>query len=387
MNRRILHKVIRLRWDIIDRQQFLGYLNPFRHMPSLRCPQPGKPVFVALSRVNFRLPASTLALLILLLSGACEKAVLGGDPDTTPTAVFDALWEDVNNRYSYFEEKSIDWDAVRAAYHPLVHNGMSDRELFGLLAEMLFTLEDGHVNLTSAFGRSRNWEWFLDYPPNFNANIVERHYLGRDFHQIGPFRAQRLGDVLYVYYGSFANTVEDTHLDALLALADGSKGLIIDIRDNGGGSEQNAKRIAACLASEPLVYARSRIKTGPGREEFSEWEDQLITPRQGRRYAGKVAVLTSRSTFSAANTFAQMARVLPGAILIGDRTGGGGGTPVYAELPNGWTYRFSATQSVSPSGEHLEFGVPVDIEAALAPEDEQAGVDTIIERALEWVRG
>ncbi len=382
MNLHILQKVIRLTWDIIDRQQFLGYLNPFRHMSSLRCPQPGK-----IPTSHFRLPTFTLALLIMLLAGACEKALLGGDPDTAPLAVFDALWEDVDARYSYFQEKGIDWDSIRMAYRPRVHDGMSDGELFDLLAEMLFILEDGHVNLTSTFGRSRNWEWFLGYPPNFNANIVERHYLGRDFHQVGPFRAQLLGDVLYVYYGSFANTVEDAHLDALLALAEGTKGLIIDIRDNGGGSEQNAKRIAACLASDPLVYARSRIKTGPGREEFSEWEDQLITPRQGRRYAGKVAVLTNRSTFSAANTFAQMARVLPGAILIGDRTGGGGGTPAYAELSNGWTYRFSATQSVNPAGEHLEFGVPVDIGAALAPEDEQAGVDTIIERALEWVGG
>ena len=79
-----------------------------------------------------------------------------------------------------------------------------------------------------------------------------------------------------------------------------------------------------------------------------------------------------------------MMRVLSQAVLIGDRTGGGG-TPVYGELPNGWTYRFSATQSVSPRGTHLEFGIPVDIEVSLRPEDERAGVDTIIEGALEWV--
>lgn len=325
--------------------------------------------------------------LLIFLAGACEKAILGGDPDTAPLAVFDALWQDVNDRYSYFEEKDIDWDSIRAAYRPRVHNGMSDMELFGLLAEMLFTLEDGHVNLTSSFGRSRNWDWFQDYPPNFNANIVERHYLGRDFHQVGPFRARLLDSVLYVYYASFASTVEEAHLDALLALAEGTEGLLIDVRDNGGGSVANASRIAACLAEEPMVYARRRTKTGPGSNDFSEWENLRIEPRSGSRYAGKVGVLTNRQTFSAANAFAQMARVLPNAVLIGDRTGGGGGTPVYGELPNGWTYRFSATQSVSPAGEHLEFGVPVDIEVALAPEDEQAGVDTIIERALRWVRG
>lgn len=331
--------------------------------------------------------ASAFLLFLLLLAGACEKAILGGDPDTSPAVIFDALWEDVNNRYSYFEEKGIDWDSIRAAYRPRAIDQMSDTELFGLLADMLYTLEDGHVNLTSTFGRSRNWDWFLDYPPNFDANIVERNYLGRDFRQVGPFRAQLIDSILYVYYGSFAHTFEEAHLDALLALAEEAQGLLIDIRHNGGGSLENANRLASCLAGEPLVYARSRIKTGPGRDDFSEWENLQVTPRQGRRYAGKVAVLTNRQTYSAANAFAQMARVLPNTVLIGDRTGGGGGTPVYGELPNGWTYRFSATQSVSPAGEHLEFGVPPDIEAALAPEDEQAGVDTIIERALEWVKG
>lgn len=376
MKSHILQITTRLACKILNSRQRVERLAPFR-----------LPIPTSFAGAGLPAVASAFLLLLLLLSGACEKALLGGDPDTAPTAVFDALWEDVNNRYSYFEEKGIDWDSIRAAFRPRVADQMSDTELFGLLAEMLFALEDGHVNLTSTFGRSRNWEWFLDYPPNFNANIVERHYLGRDFHQVGPFRAQLIDGALYVYYGSFAGTVEEAHLDALLALADGSEGLIIDIRDNGGGSVENAGRIASCLAEEPLVYARRRIKTGPGRDEFSAWENLLIQPRSGSRYAGKVAVLTNRQTYSAANAFAQMARVLPNAVLIGDRSGGGGGTPVYGELPNGWTYRFSATQSVSPSGEHLEFGVPVDIGAALVPEDEQAGVDTVIERALEWVRG
>lgn len=329
---------------------------------------------------------NSLLLLVLLLT-SCEKVLLEEGFEEEPVVVFDALWEDVNNRYSYFEEKNIDWDSIRAVYRPMVEEGMSDIELFDLLAEMLFTLEDGHVNLRSDFDRSRNWEWYLDYPPNFNANIVEREYLGSDFRQVGPFRAQLLEEVLYVYYGSFGSPVEEDHLDALIEMAEGTTGLIFDIRNNGGGSLSNARRIAGRLTDQALVYARSRTKTGPGSTDFSEWEDLKVSPRGSNRYTGKVAVLTNRLSYSAANAFAQMARALPNAVLIGDRSGGGGGTPVYGELPNGWTYRFSATQTISPDGEQLEFGVPVDIESALQPADEQAGVDTIIERALAWLRG
>ncbi len=322
-----------------------------------------------------------------LLFAGCEQVLLVATPEQAPLAVFDALWEDVDARYSYFAEKQIDWDSVRAVYRPRVDDQMGEGPLFDLLAEMLFALQDGHVNLSADFDRSRNWDWFWDYPPNFNANVVERHYLGRAFRQIGPFRARLLDDVLYVYYGSFARTVEPAHLDALLEAAAGTRGILLDVRDNGGGSLGNANRLAACFATESVVYARHRTKTGPGPNDFSPWEDRRISPRDGSRYSGRVAVLTNRGTFSAANAFAQMARVLPNALLIGDRSGGGGGTPVYGELPNGWTYRFSATQSVSPTGEHLEFGVPVDIRVDLLPADEAAGIDTIIERALAWLRG
>ena len=329
----------------------------------------------------------SLLFLGVFLTTACEQFLLVGTPEQSPPAVFDALWEDVDARYSYFVEKNIDWDSVRAVYRPQVEDDMGEARLFDLLAELLFILEDGHVNLTAGFDRSRNWDWFFDYPPNFNANVVERHYLGRGFRQIGPFRAQRLDSILYVYYGSFAGALLPEHLDALVAAATEADGLIIDIRNNGGGSLGNATRLAGCFTDEPLAYARHRTKTGPGRDDFSPWEDRRVEPRSGSRYTGRIAVLTNRQTYSAANAFAQMARVLPEAILIGDRSGGGAGTPVYGELPNGWTYRFSATQSVGPAGEHLEFGVPVDLEVDLLPADEDAGFDTLIERARAWLRG
>jgi len=66
--------------------------------------------------------------------------------------------------------------------------------------------------------------------------------------------------------------------------------------------------------------------------------------------------------------------------------GGGGGTPVYGELPNGWTYRFSATQAVALDGRQLEAGVVPD---SLVPLDRVAvvpGVDNIVEAAVAWLR-
>jgi hypothetical protein len=323
---------------------------------------------------------------LTLFFGSCEKLFLADDPESDPVSNFEYLWQEANNKYSYFEYKSVDWDAVYDTYRPLVHNAMSDRELFDVLADMLFELKDGHVNLTSAFDRSRNWDWFLDYPPNFNENIVYRNYLGSDYLITGPLHNQVIDSVLYVYYSSFTDAISSDHLDELVERATGLKGIIIDIRSNGGGSSGNAYALASALAGQSYTYGYSRIKNGQGKEDFSPWRGMSITPRSGKRFTGQLVLLCNRGSYSASNLFAQMMKSRPDAILLGDQTGGGGGIPAFGELPNGWMYRFSVTQTINPQGAHIESGVPVDVLVNLNPADEAAGVDSMLEAALDVYR-
>ncbi len=70
----------------------------------------------------------------------------------------------------------------------------------------------------------------------------------------------------------------------------------------------------------------------------------------------------------------------------GDWTGGGAGTPVGAELPNGWTVRYSSTQTFLPDGFNIEGGIPPDIRIDMNEADRQQGKDTILERALAELR-
>lgn len=322
---------------------------------------------------------------IIALFSSCEQVLLP-KADRSNLAVFDALTKDVGERYSYFQEKNIDWDSLVEVKSKHIHDEMSEQEFFDSLATLLFTLRDGHVNLISDFDVSRNWDWAANYPPNFDENVLERNYLGNDFRIIGPMRCQWLGEQLYIYYGSFATELSIAHLSAMVDLAEQSEGLIIDIRNNGGGSLNRAAWLASCFTEEVLVYAKNRMKNGSGPSDFTPWQEAMIPSPKERVIQKKLAVLTNRSTYSAANAFAQMAKVLPNAQLYGDQTGGGAGIPVYGELANGWTYRFSATQSVSPEGVHLEFGVMPDVIQGMSTADVAMGIDPIIEKALEWLR-
>lgn len=335
-----------------------------------------------------RSPRCIVTTSLVLLAGlaACERVLLGRDAPQEPTENFEFLWTDLHERYSYFELKAIDWHEVGEAYRPLITDDMDEEALFEVLADLLFELEDGHVNLSSAFNRSRNWDFFQDYPLDYSQGLIDRHYLGRDFWITGPVRSQILDDILYLNYRSFADGITPAQVDALMARAEGKRGMIIDVRSNGGGSLDNATRLAGALTDEDYVYGQVRIKNGPCEDCFSSWTDLEVRARSGPRFDGPVVVLTDRASYSTTTYFAEMMRQNPNVTLIGSPTGGGGGTPAYGELPNGWIYRFSSTQAINNDEEHLELGVPVEEQVHLDAEDERDGIDTILEHGLRLLR-
>lgn len=326
-----------------------------------------------------------LVVLLAVWTMSCEEIIAPRAPEASPRAVFEHLWNDVNNRYSFFDEKQIDWEAVRQQYSLLIQENMAPDALFDVLGDMLGELEDGHVNLLSTFNRSRNWSWFEGFPLFYDQQLIDDVYLGTTFRIIGPLQAQTVDNMLYVNYRSFERTLTTQHMDEIVRLMQFHEGLIIDVRSNGGGNLQNALNIASRLIEEEVTYARQRFKTGPGREDFTPWADMRIIPHSGDKYLGKVAVLTNRRSYSSTTFFAQMMRTLPQARLFGDQTGGGGGIPVFAELPNGWTYRFSGSQTVDLEQAQLEFGVQVD-QLLENPMSVVEGKDRVIEEAIEWLK-
>ncbi|MBN2359226.1 MAG: PDZ domain-containing protein [Deltaproteobacteria bacterium] len=58
--------------------------------------------------------------------------------------VFDFLWSEADRYYPFFVYKSIDWDAVRERYEPLVEAAATDKEFHFLMMQLLAELRDGH---------------------------------------------------------------------------------------------------------------------------------------------------------------------------------------------------------------------------------------------------
>jgi hypothetical protein len=326
-----------------------------------------------------------LYCLLGLLASSCQKILLPKEVENSPQQNFDLFWETLHHKYSYFELKKVDWQIVYDTLSPKVSDQMSSEELFDLMADALFLLRDGHTNLISGFDIGRNWNWYLDYPANFEWNTVERNYLGKDHKRTGPFYHQRIDSVGYVYYESFGSAFSEGQLDLVLDRYQNDKGLILDLRNNGGGSLNLAFLLASKLNRSESIAYYERAKQGPGASDFSSWVP-LAFPQSSYQYTKPVVVLLNRACYSATNSFAAMVRSLPNVTLMGDTTGGGGGLPVYSELPNGWTFRFSATQSQSREGLDLESGIGPDIHLNLDSLQLAQGKDSYIEAALLQIK-
>lgn len=324
-----------------------------------------------------------LFLLLFLSQAGCERMFIEEDPANQAVKNFDLLWQSVDEKYSFFAYKNIDWDSVYAVYRPRVQDGMPQQQLFDVMAQMLHVLRDGHVNLSAPFDVSRNWSWYLDYPENFDRSLLERRYLQDDYEITGPFVNKKLGEVGYIRYGSFMSGFSDSQMHYLIDKFKDCRGIIIDIRGNGGGSIALIPRLASFFMQEEQLTGYVRYKDGPGHTDFTPFYPQQVEPAD-KVFQQPVVVLTNRSVYSAANAFASYMASLPHAILIGDRTGGGGGAPYSGELMNGWRFRFSTTQMVNVNKEQIENGVPVDIRQDLLPADQARGIDSIIERALQY---
>ena len=304
---------------------------------------------------------------------------------------FEALWKIMDERYCFFgykaDEYGLDWNEVRARYGRQVDDMMTSDQLFEVLGNMLGELRDGHVNLYSPFDNARYWSWKEDYPANFSDSLLRR-YLGTDYKIASGLQYRKLDDNIgYVYCSSFQNGIGDGNLDEVLYYLAPCTGLILDVRDNGGGQLTMAEKLAARFTGESICVGYMSHKTGPGHDDFSEPKEQILKPSSGIRWYKKVVVLANRGVFSAASEFVKYMKCCPNVTVVGDRTGGGAGMPMSSELPNGWAVRFSACPMYDKDMRCTEFGIEPDYNVGLTDDDFRRGEDTIIEFARKLING
>jgi hypothetical protein len=329
-----------------------------------------------------------IRLLILVALGCLAVSCVDEEEfDDTPQGNFEALWKIIDEHYCFFDYKQqaygLDWNQVHEKYKDRVKGSLTKKQLFEVLCDMLGELRDGHVNLTAAHDIGRYWSWYEDYPTNYSDTLVRR-YLGTDYQIASGIYYKILDDNIgYIRYDSFNDGIGEGNLDEALMHMILCRGLIIDIRNNGGGLLTNAEKLSARFCQEKTLVGYIQHKTGTGHDEFSKREALYLEPSSNIRWNKPAVVLTNRRVYSAANAFSVYMKTLPNVRLVGDHTGGGAGLPFSSSLPCGWSVRFSAVPMYDAQGQSTEFGIEPDYNIQQTDEDFARGRDTIIEFARQ----
>ena len=305
--------------------------------------------------------------------------------DNTPQGNFEALWKIIDEHYCFFDYKQheygLDWQKVHDKYQRHINGNMTNSQLFEVLGNMLGELRDGHVNLSASHDLARYWQWYENYPANY-SDTLQRRYMGTDYKIASGIDYKILDDNIgYIRYESFTEGIGSGNLTEVLNYMLLCRGLIIDIRNNGGGNLTNAEVLASRFTNESTLVGYIQHKTGTGHSDFSSMEPRYLKPAANLRWQKPVCVLTNRHVFSAANEFTLYMKALPNVKIVGDRTGGGAGMPFSSSLPNGWIVRFSAVPMYDAQRQSTEFGIAPDYQVSLTEEDFKQGKDTIIEFA------
>lgn len=319
-----------------------------------------------------------------------------------PFDVFNAFWTAFDTEYAVFDLRlpNGDWDAIGRDGCARIDANTTEDALFDVLIDMAKNLDDGHVQLASPGGREED-AWVNAYPYyteladlEFNA---EDNYIDEDeltWAAEDWFGWGSIGDVGYLSITSFdelsqSGDEEDDRaaardaMDEVLDDLSEVRAMIVDVRANEGGWDSVALDVARYFAGPRTVAWTEQVRNGPGHGDFGAPQAAYVEEAVNGAFTGPVVLLTSRGTFSAAETFTLAMRVRSNVTIVGERGSGHFSDLIDQVLPNGWALELSGERYTAADGVIYEtVGVPVDVPIAFDRAALGNGTDVMLDRAL-----
>jgi tricorn protease len=211
--------------------------------------------------------------------------------------------------------------------------------------------------------------------PGSNGEIRELTYqdtLRRARETVTRLSNGRIG---YLHIAAMDQASLDVYERDLYAQADGKDGLIIDVRNNGGGS--TADRLLSSIMVQPHAYTVPRGADPAKKGHYPV--DRLFI----QRYSLPINMLCNEKSFSNAEITAHAFKTLKRGTLVGTQTYGGVISTGSTSLIDGTTVRTPFRGWYLPDGTDMEqHGAMPDMVVPQTAEDESASRDTQLETAV-----
>jgi C-terminal processing protease CtpA/Prc len=170
--------------------------------------------------------------------------------------------------------------------------------------------------------------------------------------------------------------------DAALAGLMDAPALILDLRDNGGGSSLIANAIAGRFLTKPFVYGREYYRLRLPTRLWWRWGDRRVTPRPPF-YIGPLVLLIDATTASSAEEFVVSLVDSGRAQTVGRQSAGSTGNPIIFQLPGDGQVSFSTGDLRRIDGAPLEgIGITPDVPVDWTLADLRQGRDPDLAEAV-----
>ncbi|WP_340313382.1 S41 family peptidase [Rhizorhabdus argentea] len=241
--------------------------------------------------------------------------------------VFDRAWTLVADRYWDRSMGGNDWEAMREQYYPKALAARDEKQLYAVINRMLDQLDDSHVYAT---------------PPSDIAATNEP----AEYRDLPPGRrlVRMPGGILLLAFDQF-DPGDDHWIAHAIAGTPSLSGVILDLRDNGGGRDDVLDRVAGLFTPRREVLIRLAGKTVI---------EEKTRSAGSQAYLGPLAVIVGPRTASAAEILAFFLDERRHAYVVGEHSAGAVTGGVDYRLPGGGQLTVAEYDIRTASGTRLE---------------------------------
>jgi len=275
-----------------------------------------------------------------------------------------------------------------------IQSGFKDKLFRGTIRKVNGTIENIELKRNGEATRTPNDEYW-GVARNYSRNIVDLEWT-----------EDNIAKISFNRFSPEYKAIKE--FDEVVKQIEKAKGVIIDLRKNGGGSTGVAWHLQKHLSKENsfLNYAwETRIGDGV-RKANGNWKEEykdyflnkalrfekpkvVSVPDSIKRINCPTVILIGRFTFSAAEDFLVNIYEVPNRPkIIGEETGGSTGSPlVVSGLPGGGYARICTRRICYPVSEKrfVNSGVKPDIEIKQTIDDYLNDKDVVLEKAIEEI--
>lgn len=350
--------------------------------------------------VRFFSALSAAALLVVLaasFSCSASSPYSVGTPDSLYSE-FVLAWNLANaNHSSFLTNPDTDWDEVFSRWKGQALSLTDHDELIAVMSGMLAELENGQVLLGTSQGLVRPYD--PGYFENFDSTAWQGYmdqwgfeYWEESF-EFGWACAAPDSTIGYLYVPGMGDGYDWMAFLAMTVSVRECSGVILDLRACSGPGDfmsvfYSAGRFVA-QAGELAFYRQFR--SGPGRYDMEEPSPVTVSKQGSWQFGAPVVVLVGRGTDGPGELMALMLATQGHVILMGDTTFGApdvGNAYLVNDmsyLEETWLYLPGFV--VYDTGMNVLNGVGVepDIAVPVSPGDFAAGVDPVLDAAVEYL--